>query len=102
MQRAIEHVLAGLREPHMRRAHAPPASGDRKKNFGHLCNESSLLLRRKHQVSVTLFGRSQRCEDAVAHTKIRIAHMRAFFRTRQAQRYPAEIGNFDGNLTIER
>jgi predicted enzyme related to lactoylglutathione lyase len=61
------------------------------KTFWLFLNESSLLLRRQHQVPVTLALRGESCEYPAADTEIGHSHMRAFFGAFQTQRNSTEV-----------
>ena len=94
MQSAVEHIFLRRVEPDMSQSHPSPAARDREKNFGRFLNERLLLFQRKHQIAVTLFGGGQCGKNSASNAKIRLAHVRTFFRTRQAKRDPSEVGNF--------
>jgi hypothetical protein len=74
------------------RSHPSPAAWDGQKNVRLFGNEIRLLLRREHQVAVTLFLGGERGEYPASDAEIGRAHVRALFGTFQIQRNSAKIG----------
>ena len=89
---AEKKVFIRRAEPNMRGAVAAPAAGNGQKDIRSFGDELGLDIGREHQVSVPLFFRGERGEDAAANTEIRRAEVGAFFSAFKAECDAAEIG----------
>src|SRR5882762_10649201 len=75
----------------MRRAVSPPAAGHWNENIRQVLHKHLLLLRGKHQISITLLRVRQRTKNLSANANVRSAHVRTFFRSLKTQRDPTKI-----------
>src|SRR5256885_10485565 len=75
----------------MRRAVSPPSTRNRNKNIRQVLHKHLLLLRREHQISITLLRMRKCAENSAVHAKVRSAHVRTFFHSLKTQRNPPEV-----------
>ena len=91
-----EDVFGGGSETDVGHAHAAPTTGDGKKHFGEIGDESLLLFEGEHEIAVALLGGSKGGEDAAVDAEIGLAHMGGFFGTGETEGDAAEITDVHG------
>ena len=97
-------ILVRFRQADVCHSHASPSAFDGHEYVGQFLDERRLLLRRQHQVPVTLSSRCQRGENPAADAKVRLAHMRTFFSALEAEGDPPEVFkvSWPGNDNVSR
>src|SRR5262249_24073151 len=88
---AAQHALIHNGGPDMVRSMPDHPAMEGHDHLGKLRHKHCLLLRRQHQVSVTLLLVRQRRKNPPAHPEVHSPHVRALLRSLQAQRNPPKV-----------